>query len=148
MTEPQFILFWPAIFAAVVAAFLFGFVWYGPLFGKTWARLMGMDVSKKPESKDMRRALIIQIFGTFLVALAMSQINQMWRPSVWRVGYDSADLIYGFCGGFTAWIGFYVPLQLNKVAWEKRPWSVFFINTGHDFLNLQLISQILAHWRM
>ena len=39
-----------AILIAVVANFILGFIWYTPLFGKTWAREMGFDTSVKPAS--------------------------------------------------------------------------------------------------
>ena len=39
---PQIHLNYPGIAAAVVASFLFGWLWYGPLFGKKWAALMNM----------------------------------------------------------------------------------------------------------
>ncbi len=35
-----------AILLAVVASFIFGAIWYGPLFGKTWAGLMGFKTVK------------------------------------------------------------------------------------------------------
>ena len=30
-----------AVLAAALAAFVLGFLWHGPLFGKLWMRLMG-----------------------------------------------------------------------------------------------------------
>jgi hypothetical protein len=38
-------------------------------------------------------------------------------------------------------------MQLGKIAWEMRSWKLFLINTAHDFVILQVIAQILAHWR-
>ena len=37
--HPDIHVNWPAIIGAVAAAFTFGGVWYGPLFGKTWGGL-------------------------------------------------------------------------------------------------------------
>lgn len=145
--HPNLALNYPAMAVAFVAAFVFGGLWYGPIAGKPWGKAMGMDMSKKPSSKVMKRAFAIQIVGTCLVVYVLAHCNQVWRPSVWGVGQDQPGYIYGFFGAFFTWLGFYVPIQMNKVAWEMRPWKVFFINTAHDFLNLQIISQILANWR-
>jgi len=30
-----------AVFIATIASFVFGWLWYGPLFGKAWMRMMG-----------------------------------------------------------------------------------------------------------
>jgi len=145
--QPQLHLHWPAIVAAVAAAFVFGGAWYGPLFGKTWAGLMGMPADFKPAPDQMRKSMILQLVGTFLTTYVLAHSVQVWRPSAWGVGADSPSHVYGFFGGFFTWVGFYIPLQLGKVSWENRPWKLFFINAGHDFINLQIIAQILACWR-
>lgn len=145
--KPEIVLHWPAIAAAVVAAFAFGGVWYGPLFGKTWGALMGMPMDRKPEPAVMKRAFANQLVGTFLTAFVLAHSVSVWRPSVWGAGADAPSVTYGFLCGFFTWLGFYVPLQLSKISWENRPWKLFFINAAHDFISLQFISQILAHWR-
>jgi hypothetical protein len=38
--HPEIHINFLAVGAVVVANVVFGFVWYGPLFGKTWAKLM------------------------------------------------------------------------------------------------------------
>lgn len=145
--HPHIALNWIGIVAAVVAAFVFGWIWYGPLFGRTWGKIMGFNMDKKPDMKSMRKGMILQLVGCFLTAYVLAHSNQVWRPSVWGVGADQSDCVYGFFGGFFTWLGFYVPIQLGKVAWENRPWKLFFINASHDFINLQIISQILAYLR-
>ncbi len=146
--HPEIIVQWPAVGAAVAAAFLFGGLWYGPLCGAAWAKAMGFAADFKPTSGQMRRAFSLQIVGTFLTVWVLAHTNEIWRASTWGfVGKDLPHYQYGFFGGFFTWLGFYVPLQLGKISWEMRQWRIFFINAGHDFFHLQIISQILAHWR-
>jgi hypothetical protein len=147
MTTPIIPLHWPALVTALIVSFLFGYLWYTPLFGKTWCKLMGISTSKKPNPKDMRKAMLLQLLGLFLICYVMAYSSQVWRPSVWGLGEDQSNWCYGFWAGFFTWLGFFVPQQLGKVAWEMRSWKLFLINTGHDFINLQIIAQILAHWR-
>jgi hypothetical protein len=147
MTNPQLVFNVPAMIAAGVAAFVIGGLWYGPLFGKPWAAAMGWKPDQKPEPGTVKRAMILQIVGLVLTVFVLTHTVQVWRASVWNAGTDGPDYLYGFFNGFWTWLGFYVPLQLGKVSWEGRPWKLFFINTGHDFVNLQVMSQILAHWR-
>jgi hypothetical protein len=145
---PNLIINYYAIAACVLAGMIFGFLWYGPLFGKVWGRLMGMPADYKPEPKVFGRALLLQAIGLVLISYVMAHAGQIWRPSVWGVGPDEAsNFMWGFMAAFFTWIGFYIPMQLGKVAWENRPWQLFFINAGHDFLNLLIISVILAYWR-
>lgn len=141
------IINWPAILVSVLVAFVFGALWYGPILGKAWASDMGLNMDRKPDPKVMKRAFINQFIGTFLTVYVLAHSVQIWRPSVWGAGADQSDAMYGFMGALFAWIGFYIPLQLSKISWENRPWRLFFINAGHDFLNLQIIAAILTHWR-
>ncbi len=146
--QPNIILNWPAIFVAVIVAFAFGGFWYSPYgFAKAWAKGMGMSMDKKPKKGEMNRAFLLQFIGLLLTAYILTHTLQVWRPSAWGVGQDQPDWTYGFFNGLFIWIGFYIPNQLSKVSWEMRPWKVAIINMGHDFFILQIMSQILAHWK-
>jgi hypothetical protein len=148
MQEPHLIINWAAIGVSIVAAFIFGGLWYGPILGKTWAKEMGFDMSKKPDAKFMRRAFTLQLIGTFLTTYVLAHVGQVWRPSVWGVGEDmGSPLMWAFWSAFFTWIGFYIPLQFSKVSWEMKSWKLFFINAGHDIINLMIISTILSYWR-
>jgi hypothetical protein len=136
-----------AIIAAVIASFLFGWLWYGPLFGKKWTSLMNMPVDAKPDPKVMMRGMGLTLLGTFLTAYVLAHTAAVWRPSVWGVGADAASYLYGFYSGFFTWVGFFVPMLLGSVAWEGRSWRLFWLNAAYHFVNLQLIAMILAHWR-
>ena len=57
-----------AVAVAVVANFIFGFLWYTPLFGKTWAKEMGMDPEAKPDGGAMAKGMIMMVIGNFLMA--------------------------------------------------------------------------------
>ena len=145
--HPQIAINFFAIFAAVAASFVFGALWFGPLFGKKWAALMNMPADFKPAPGFMLRALGLTVFGTFLTTYVLAHSVAVWHPSVWGVGADSAAYLYGFMAGFFTWIGFYVPLLLGQVMWEGKSWTLFAINAGHHFLNLQIIALILALWQ-
>jgi hypothetical protein len=139
---------WLAILVSVILMFFFGGLWYGPLFGRAWGTAMGIDMSKKPCAKDMIRPMALQIIGCVLVAYVITFGLNVWRPSSWNIDQVEAPAyVYGLSTAFWTWLGFYVPLQLSKVGWEMRPWKVFFINAGHDFGNLLIVSMIIAYWR-
>jgi hypothetical protein len=146
--EPNIVINWGAIAACVVAGMVFGFLWYGPIFGKTWAKLMNFPADFKPDSAVMRKALILQVVGLFLMTYVLAHSGQVWRPSVWGIQVDEGPaFMWGFMSAFFTWVGFFIPMQFSKVAWENRPWKLFFINIAHDFLLLVIISEILAYWR-
>lgn len=148
--HPTFVYHWPALLISFIAAFGWGAVYYSFLAVKPWSEAMGikMDDSCKPDPATMKRSFGLQVIGLIFTVFVLNLFTQLWRPSVWSAaGLDGSSFGYAWNAAFFTWLGFYVPLQLNKVSWESRPMKLFWINAGHDFVNLQIISQILAYWR-
>jgi hypothetical protein len=124
-----------ALGLSVAASFIFGYVWYGPLFGKTWAQLMGIKMEEGKCGKPPISSLLLTILGAAFTTFVMAYILNILKPCC-NVGM--ALLI---------WLGFYVPVQFGSVTWEGRPWKLFALNTVYTLLNLQLISAILTYVR-
>ncbi len=120
-----------ALVTAVVASFIFGYLWYGPLFGKTWAHLMGlkMDGNCKPKAS----AFVLTLLGTVLTTFVFAYI------------LHAAAFPCNFSAAFFIWIGFYLPLLFSSVAWEGKPLKLFAINAVYYLLNLQLIAAVVTY---
>jgi hypothetical protein len=142
---PQLHINYVAVIAAVAASFVFGWLWYGPLFGKQWARLMNLSLDDIPEPRKMLRSMALGVLGTFLIAYVLAHNILVWHPSVWGAGTDAPAYMYGLMSGFFTWIGYFVPMLLGAVAWEGRSWGLFTVNAGYQLVNLQIIAMILAY---
>lgn len=136
-----------AIVVSVVASFALGGIWYGPLFGKVWARAMGFPEDQKPTGAEIAKGSVINILGTAMMAFVLAHDVAIWHPSTWNLPGDQHAAIYGFNAGFFVWIGFVVPILLNGVAFERKSWKVFAIGASYQFLSLQAMGMILAFWR-
>jgi len=143
--NPTIDIHWLAVIVATVASFIFGFLWWGPIFGRTWARALGLPMDG--DFSGMVKPMLLNLTGNFLTSYVLVFSTNVWRASAWGLSPDLASGSIGFFSGLFTWMGFYIPLLLNQVAWEKRPWNVFLINAGGHLLSLQLIAQIVAHWR-
>lgn len=146
MLENQFSFNWLAIIAAVLMAFIFGSVWYGPLFGKLWAKEMGFKKGKIT-FKKMIPSLSLQLVQTFLTTYVLAHMVRFWLQLIHASNQEDFLCYNGLIIGFLTWVGFYVPMQLGKVAWEQKSWKLFSINIGQDFFTLQIICQILTQFR-
>ncbi len=135
-----------AMGVGVVANVIIGFLWFGPLFGKPWAKEMGLDMSQKPDNKQMFKSLGLMIIGTFLTAFVLSHSLFVWKPSSWNLPGDGPAWMYGAYAAFYTWLGFYVPLLFGSIAWEGKSWKLFFINAGYNLVSLFAIGFILAVW--
>src|SRR5215831_5230224 len=143
--DPKLQINYLAILVSVVASFVLGGLWYGPLFGKAWKQAMGIPADAKPTG--MGRALGLTAFGILLMAYVMAHSVAVWHASAWGAGPDKPPYVYGFFGGFFNWLGFIIPMLLNSVAFEKQTWKVFGINAAYQLLSLQVIGMILSYWR-
>ncbi len=145
--HPEIHINYMAVAAAMAASMALGFLWFGPLFGKAWMADIKIPPDQKPDPAVMRRATSLMVIGSFLTAYVLAHDVQIWRPSVWHIGEDMANWMYGFEAGFFVWLGFYVPVQLGQVGWENKSWKLFAIHISYYFVMLQLVGTILAHWR-
>jgi hypothetical protein len=60
---------------------------------------------------------------------------------------DLAPWIYGLNAAFWNWLGFFLPVQMGRVAWEMKRWGLVVINSSFDLVRLLLFGLILAYWQ-
>lgn len=132
-----------AVLVAVVANFVLGFIWYTPLFGNAWAKEMGFDTSVKPAGGEIAKGMIFMVIGNFFLAYVFAHNIAAWN---YVPGMDEMSPALKIVNStvFT-WLGFYLPVDLSAVAWEKRSWKLFGINTGYHFMMLLVASAILTY---
>lgn len=133
-----------AILIAVVANFILGFIWYTPLFGKVWGKEMGFDMTQKPPAGAMAKGMIIMIIGNFLMAFVFAHNIAVWNPVTWGLPPSpESPASTALMAAFFTWLGFFLPLDLNTVAWEMKSWKLFLINTTYHLLSLVIVALIL-----
>lgn len=129
-------LHWGGMVLAAIVAFVFGFLWYGPLFGRRWGEEMGFDMdAPRPGMKEMALPMGMNFAGNFLIAYSLSWVLGSFAEH-WG-GY-----LVVFLGNLIVWSGFYLPSGLSQVGWEQRTWGFFGINMGYHFLNLMIIGSM------
>ena len=128
-----------AVLAAAVAYIVLGFLWYGPLFGKQWIKLMNFDKKKMSEMKNkgMGKTYVIMVVGTLVTSYVLAHF----------VDYlDAANVAGALTAAFWIWLGFVAPVQLGMVLWEGKPWKLYFLNAAYYLVNLAVMATILAVW--
>lgn len=145
--QPAITVNYLAVAVCVVVALPVGFLWFGPLFGRPWARHMGMEGMAQPGGAAMAKSMVIYALGSFLIAFVLAHSIEVWRPSTWRIGVDDPSWVYGVNGAVWTWLGFFLPVQMGRVAWEQKRWGLVAINAGFDFTRLMIFGLILACWR-
>jgi len=127
-----------AVLVAAISSMVIGFLWYGPLFGKQWMKLMGFA---KESTEKMKGKASQSYFLMFLAALVGAYVLGRFLGTV-----GVADAADGASVAFWAWLGFVMPVQLGVVLWENKPSSLFLLNTAYSLVSLLVAGAILAAW--
>ena len=132
-----------AILVAVVANFIFGFIWYTPLFGRAWGKEMGYDMNVKPPASELAKGMIFMVIGNFLTAWVFAHNMVAW--SYVPGANEMSPVASIISASVFTWLGFFLPVDLGAVAWERKSWKLFFINTGYHLLMLVIAATILTY---
>lgn len=134
-----------AIVVAVIAHFVFGFVWYTPLFGKAWGKEMGYDPNQKPKTSEMTKGMLFMLIGNFFMAWVLAHNMAVWDPTTWGLPpSEMSPISNAFMVALFTWLGFFFPVDLGAVAWEKKSWKLFSINTSYHFFSLLIVAIIIV----
>jgi len=135
-----------AICIAVIAHFVLGFIWYTPLFGKRWGREMGYDPNEKPKYSEMIKGMVFNLIGNFFLVYVFSHNIAAWDPRSWGLPASEASATStAMMAAVFTWLGFYFPVDLGSTVWDRRSWTLFFINTGYHLASLIVVALILVH---
>lgn len=134
-----------AVLAAGVMAIVLGSLWYGPLFGRMWMRLIGtaMPGEITPAMKSsMVRSYAIQTVTTLVMSFVMAHVLFFVTEM-----FDIEGVIGGVTAAIWIWLGFVVPVTIGSVLWENRPWRYWFITAGYYLVTLSAMGVIFAVWQ-
>jgi hypothetical protein len=89
----------------------------------------------------MAKGMIFMVIGNFLKAYVFAHNNAAWSFVPGAEAMSKTESILS-AAVFT-WLGFYLPGDLSRVAWEKASWKLFGINTGYHLVSLLVVAAIL-----
>jgi hypothetical protein len=125
-----------AVLVSACSAFIIGWIWYGPLFGKLWMKLNGFtEEGLKEGGMSMPAMMLLNYVATALAALAIAMF----------IGTEANAGFGIFAGVMIAifWIG---TNRLNDVLYERKPWGLYFINVGYNLVIYAVMGAIIGLW--
>ena len=127
-----------AVFVATIVGHIIGFLWYGPLLGKAWMKMMNFT---KDDMKSMKIGPMFAMTLSVVIALITNYILAVF------LGVSGANSIAeGLSVGFWLWLGFAMPLNLGVFLWEGRPFKLFLFNTAQYLIAILLAASIIVIW--
>jgi hypothetical protein len=124
---------WPAVLVAALLGFIIGGLWYGPLFLKPWARIVGT-------SEERRRA------GNRPLIFTLAFVANLLTATGLALLIGGGDWKFGLFAGYLAGLAF-VATSLGVIyLFEQRPLQLFLINAGYQVVNFTAMGAVLGAW--
>src|SRR5947207_3505777 len=99
----EFQINYMAVVAAAVVNMVLGFLWYGPLFGKPWMKMMNFteEHMKAAQAKGMGKSYVVMTIGALLMSWILA------HAIVFATGFLAiSGAMAGIWIGFLNWLGF------------------------------------------
>lgn len=129
-----------AVVVCAVAAMVIGSIWFGPLFGKMYMGLMGMDKMSPEKQAEMKKGMMLTYLWQFLASLVM------FYALAWLMGaLGKTAIMSGIKTALLVWVGFIVPLKLGDALWGGKM-RLFWLSIGNTLITLVVGAAILGAW--
>ncbi len=130
--------YWAVLVAALVNMFV-GSMWYGPVFGNLWKKLMGFtDESMKAMKLTATQAVAMG----FVTALIMAYVLTHFAFMAGAVGASDALEL-----AFWVWLGFFFTNSASSFLWEGKPIQLFLLNAAEQLVALVGMALVLVLWQ-
>ena len=124
---------WIAVIIATVAAMAIGYLWYGPVFGKSWMALSGRGMAGDPSSAGPMYALTALAAAVEAIAL-----NWFINETGWTTGAGGALI------GLFAALGFVATAFFSQVLFSGQPPRLYAINAGYQVFLAVVMGAIIG----
>ena len=132
-----------AVFVSAIVGMGLGSLWYGPLFGKQWAHMMGWSYEHMQHmmNKDALKSYGIMFVGLLFMSWILA--HTILFASVYLSWYGATS---GAIIGALNWLGFVAPVTIGSVLWEGKSWKLWALNAGYYLVVIVVIGTILGAW--
>lgn len=130
------------ILVGAIVLFLFGFLWYGPVFGRYWVKMIGMTQEQIDEGmKKGMKSMIPQMIVAFVISLITTSVVYYLLPQLLVLSFG--EFLRNI---FIIWLGFVLPLHANGYLWEKKSLKLTLFNVAESILSFILLAAIIYYW--
>ncbi len=132
-----------AVIVCAVLSMVVGAVWYGPLFGRKWASIVGANMEDAAARQKMQKEAGPLYFIQFLLSL--------FQVYVLAYFISGGNGVSGVVGALWIWAGFVIPIVAGSAMWNNDSrsvsWARFLIQAGYQLVLFVLFGLILSFWR-
>lgn len=131
-----------SVFVAAVAAFVIGFLFHGPLFGKLWMRLANIHPTGNEKLSDMIPQMLKNLLANVVCAYILAMFIYVTANYYNNVG----NIIGGMGIAFWAWLGFLVTSTSMDVIWMGKSTKLWVFEIVASLTSFLAMGAIIAGW--
>ncbi len=121
---------------AVLASFVVGFLWHGPLFGKQWMKYNHM---KQPKKEDMKFSMMIPgIIASLVMAFVQAAVMGRTFQILALNGIGDALLV-----ATIFWLPFTALAIINEYTWAGKSWGHICYDCAYNLASMWAIAACL-----
>ena len=132
-----------AIASGAVLSMIIGAIWYGPLFGKKWMEIVGVNPADLEARKKMQKTAgplyAVQFILTLFQVLVLAHL------------VADTKLVGGLERSLWIWAAFIIPTLAGGVMWttesSKLKWARFLIQGGYQLVMFIVFGLLLQFWK-
>jgi hypothetical protein len=132
-----------AVLVAALANFVVGFLFHGPLFGKTWMRLANVTPTGNEKLSDMVPEMVKNYIANVVFAYVLAVVYLFASTSP-HMGDTGA--VAGMVTGFWVWLGFVVTSSSMEVIWMKRSVKLWLFELCATLVSILAMGAIIGAW--
>ena len=131
------------LLGAAILSMIVGSIWYGPLFGRTWMELIGVNPDSDEEKRQMQKGMMV----TFVTQFALT-LFQLWVLTLYIKGAEHE--MGGLSNALWIWAAFVMPTLASTVLWTNdssdKKWTRFLIQAGYQLIMFGIFGYIISMW--
>ena len=131
-----------SVFIAAAVAFIIGFLFHGPLFGKLWMRLANIHPTGNEKLSDMIPQMLKNLLADFVCAYVLAMFIFVTASYYNNVG----NIIGGMGIAFWAWLGFILTSSSIDVIWMGKSKKLWLFEVVASLVSFLVMGAILAAW--
>lgn len=132
-----------AVAAGAVISMVVGALWYGPVFGRKWMEIIGVNPESMVQRKEMQKGVGILYAVQFVLTLfQVLVLAHLIADTVRVTGLERALWI---------WAAFVVPTLAGSAMWTNEKgrikWARFLIQGGYQLVMFVMYGLLLHLWK-
>jgi hypothetical protein len=129
-----------AVFLAAAASMVVGAIWYAnSVFGKTWAKLANVDMSKTPKSGEMAWLMGSTFVASLVTAYVLAHVSYLSAQFFGQELLQSA-----LTTAFWLWLGFTAARLYTHDAFEGRRKKLTALNALHELVTFMVMAAVIG----